>query len=262
MKFPVDSRICYELLSDYYQRLEDIQKLISEDFRQKEYFITSNIDRTWLSGRILYNEENQLKKEQVFSRLGKLIDCHTYSFSTGKVVAKANEERSTWFFNDDKILIEEIHEYDYDEPDFYKFNFDNDNRLVNINEEIQLVWDEEKPIELIDLRNSKIWKKVLQKSNSESLILNLENNKTTLFKYDNHERLIRIELGEQSTLIDYFEDDRIKCSEVKTVFNNKITYKSYSEERMIDDKIIESITKFYDDGVNLNRIVKEIKTLK
>ncbi|NJC28275.1 hypothetical protein [Neolewinella antarctica] len=262
MKFSIEQRICSELLSNYYQRLEDVQKLHSEQYRQIEYFTKSNISKEWLSGRITYSDNGELQKEERFNEAGKLIDVYEYQFLEGSIIAISNEEKSTWYFNEHNILVEEMHEYDFDGPDIYKFNFDVENRLVDINNEIRLVWKEEKLVAIVDPKSSDFLMRVMRKTEFESVIFNSGTNESTTYKYNEYGKLIETETGERKTTFKYFGYDMMQGCEARTTVQNKVTYKSYSEEKLLNGKIVERITNYYNNGKELSRTVRERKTMK
>lgn len=262
MKFPINDRICSELLSDYYQRLEDFVKLTSEHYLQIDYYIKSIHGKEWHSGRVNYDEFGKIIREDNFNQVGELVDSSKYEFSEKSVTRKSNDERSVWKFDKNNFLIEEVHEYDFDRPDFYKFTLNDQNRLIKINDEIQLIWEENEPTKLIKVSNSEMLKSVLKKTASESSVLNNKSDEITTYKYDNYGRLAEIISGNRITSFNYFGYDMMTGSEVKTTIENQVTYKAYNEEKLIDNKTVESVTKFFDDGMNLSRTVREIKLMK
>ena len=262
MKFPIDTRICNELLSGYYQRLEDFIKLTSEHYLQIDYYIKPVSGKEWHSGKINYDEFGKIIKEESFNQAGELVDSSEYDFLENSIIRKSNEERSTWKFDKNKFLIEEIHEYDFDGSDIYKFTFNERNQLEKINNEIQLMWEKNEPSKLIRLLNSETLKSVLKRSEAESKIFDNESNEITTYEYDKYRRLTEIKTNDRITKFNYFGYDMMTGSEVKSMIGNQITYKVYSEEKLIKNKVIESMTKFYDNGLNLSSTVREVKLMK
>lgn len=262
MKFPTSNRICSELLSDYYQRIEDVWKLTSKHYSKIDYYIKSNSVEEWLSGKVKYDTLGRIISEESFNQEGELVNLVQYEFSENIVIRVAEEEKSTWKFDKNKLLYEEIHEYDFDGPDYYKFTLNDRNQLSKINDEIQLNWEENEPIEVVKLSNSTVIKSIANKTILEIKILNNETGDVIIFRYDKYGRLIEKNSGNRITKFKHFGYDMMTGSEVETIFDGQITYKAYREERLIADKVIESVTKFFDDGINLSRTVREVKTMK
>lgn len=136
------------------------------------------------------------------------------------------------------------------------------NQLIKINDEIQLTWEENEPTKLIKVSNSEMLKSVLKRTERESNVLNNEYDEITTYKYDKYGRLTEINSGNRVTNFNFFGYDMMTGSEVKTTIENQVTYKAYNEEKLIDNKIVESVTKFFDDGMNLSSTVRVIKLMK
>ncbi len=273
MKFPFSKRDYEELnliSEEYLPIYADAKDIFLRGFSEITRYVKLNESQEeYRIEQVTYDENGLIKERNYWDKNGFLWREDKFTLRERNLLIKSKSSKTLWKFNEGGFLSEAVYGFESGYEEKIVFEYDDFHNPIQINDDIQIDWNNGVPIESRNIKNGSILTKITERNSKLSKILypsaaNPISAKEPRFcTYDENERLILDENKYWRTEISYFSYGMMSGKRVKKFCNQKQISQYYEEERLIDKDLIEMKSEYQEieHGEKQSyRTVKKIKT--
>ncbi len=240
------------------------EEFFNDEFESIEFYRKNyKSGGDWLNKMIFYDEQGFINRIEFYLPNGEISRVNYFEKSELQITSKEKLEYGCkniiWRFNAIGNLI------NVNNGDDFLLSYNKNQQLEKISEGLEFKWENDNISELINTKDSSIIQKVVERNKLETIVefigrVNKNTSGIRTYKYDELERLIRIESGSgiRLTEIEYETSETLNKQISTSYVNHKQDSYSCITGKTIDNKVeVEFIFQQRKDSpIMKSRIVK------